>query len=571
MNEETLNSNNPETPKTPVVPVTPKPQKMPLTLKDRIFALVILIYSVLWIDFSLFSSFNLGFTVSTALFFVITLIYFIEKGIKLKVYPIACGILSVLFSVTLTLYDNSFDGFLGFLLVMVLNAFYLTQITDCNTFGNGTFRTVGDVVLNYFITPFAYLGVAIGSLFAKDEEKKNNRSKGIIIGILLAVPVIAVVVPLLVESNPFFEHLLDSVFDSFGEFIAKLILGVALFFPLFTMVFAYKKGLPREMRKEPKESGGHIDSVIVGSFLSVISVVYVIYILTQIAYFFSAFKGILPEGYEFTVAEYARKGFFEMCVVAAINLGLVFLSTLLIRKKEDGNLPAFPKWLNCFICLFTILLIATAISKMVLYITSFGMTRLRIVTSCFMIFLSVVFVLAIIRIFKKDFKYMKGVICALCAVALIMGFCDVDTTIARYNYNAYKNKTLSSIDVKTLGELSDASVPYLAELLKDDDVQVRNAAHNALVDKLFEHYNITCEKHGSDCERTWQNYYYWRDGSTDFDGDICDNSPLCSKAVKAELKEADKFDIRSYNTTTRKAVKILGELSDELLVNYYKY
>ena len=44
--------------------------------------------------------------------------------------------------------------------------------------------------------------------------------------------------------------------------------------------------------------------------LGMISLVYVLYLVSQLAYFSGGFSGILPKGY--TMAEYARRGFFEM-------------------------------------------------------------------------------------------------------------------------------------------------------------------------------------------------------------------------------------------------------------------
>lgn len=551
----------------PVAP--PKKAKIDLTVKDRVFAILIFVFSIFWVDFALFGKFSLGFAIATVVFFVLSLVYLINKGKKVKAYPIFCGILAIASTPIFFLHTSGFDAFGTFVLIMVLFAFYLTQISESNYFLPGTFRTIGDVALNYFLTPFANIPVSLRSLFSKNENKTGNKTKGVLIGILCAVPVIAIVIPLLFASNPFFEKIFSSIFDEFGIFLVKIFLGSLIFVPIFAALFAYNKGLAKPQEKIEKTSNGLVEPLILNSFLSVISVVYVLYLLTQIAYFFSAFKGILPAGYDFTLAEYARKGFFELCVVAAINILLIFLCILLIKKKENGNTPKLTKALATFVCLFTILLIATAISKMVLYIDNFGMTRLRIQTSCFMIFLALVFVYAIIRIFKKNFPYFKFTVSTLCIIVVAVNIFGVNSTIAKYNYNAYKNGKLKTIDVDTLYDLGDASVPYLIKLLDEKDVEIHNQAHNALIDIIFDDYEVKCTVHGSNdeyCERQDRFFYYRRVENQDLT--LAEEGTTCTGTARAEI-DVD-FDIKTFNKEKLTAAKLLNENQDKLLANYFE-
>ena len=186
------------------------------------------------------------------------------------------------------------------------------------------------------------------------------------------------------------------------------------------------------------------------------------------AYFLSAFQGFLPEG-DITVAQYARKGFFEMCVIAVINLMLV-VAAMSLAKKKEGKVGHPIKAVCSFISLFTLVIIATAISKMVLYIGSFGMTILRVTTSAFMVFLAVVFLALMLRIYIRSVNVVKTALLTAAVILLALGVCNVNALCARYNYEAWKNGTLEEIDVGAMYELGDEGVPYLV-LLADCDVQ----------------------------------------------------------------------------------------------------
>ena len=111
-----------------------------------------------------------------------------------------------------------------------------------------------------------------------------------------------------------------------GDPIVLMLKAVAgLIIAPFVVVYAVglRKGYQRFPAAARKIEG--IDAVAVNTFLAVLSAVYLLYLFSQSAYFFSAFRGLLPE--EFTVAEYARRGFFEMSVIAVINFIVVSISS----------------------------------------------------------------------------------------------------------------------------------------------------------------------------------------------------------------------------------------------------
>ena len=221
------------------------------------------------------------------------------------------------------------------------------------------------------------------------------------------------------------------------------------------------------------------------TFLSVICVVYVIYLVSQLAYFFNAFAGLLPK--DFTVAQYARRGFFEMSVVCLINLFLLMVA-LLGAQKKNGKEPGFIRALALFLCIFSLVLIATAMSKIGLYIHSFGMTYLRIITSVFMIFLCVVFVTMGLWIFIRKLPYMKVAVITAVILVILVGFADPARVVAGYNVNAYLTGKLDAIDMDELYMLgSDAVVPYAWELTGDPDTEVSEAAWEILYDHGLAH------------------------------------------------------------------------------------
>jgi hypothetical protein len=188
--------------------------------------------------------------------------------------------------------------------------------------------------------------------------------------------------------------------------------------------------------------------------------VYGVYLFSQLAYFVGGFAGVLPEG--FTMAEYARRGFFEMAALCAINLALIALAVGLVEKGEKT--PLSTRLLCLFIGIVTVFFVITASAKMGMYIGSYGLTRLRVLTEVIMVFLGLATAVVCAWLFVPKMPYMKVIV----IIALVMGaavlWADVDTVVAAYNVGAYQAGTLKSVDVEYLTTLSSGAVPYIAEL-----------------------------------------------------------------------------------------------------------
>lgn len=198
------------------------------------------------------------------------------------------------------------------------------------------------------------------------------------------------------------------------------------------------------------------------------------------------------------MAEYARRGFFEMSIVCAINLALVALS--IGHVKRDPGIPKLTKGLCLFICLFSLILVACSVSKMSLYIGAYGLTRLRVLTSLFMACVAVALVAAAVQLFAPRFPAGKLLVCAVLVVGCVAGWMDVDTQVARYNVNAYLTGQLDTVDIQHLSQLSDGATRYLARLMASSDEEVRASARAAMAMKISEVYHVTIR--GTESEST---------------------------------------------------------------------
>ena len=455
-----------------------RPSKLfPVRKIDAIFALCAMLGSIFAAVCGIFSGYSLGYALSVVLLFALYTVYF-AKSSKFSLYPALCGLLALLNSGVFVCTTNASVRFFTAIATFLLSLVCLDGLLFGDSKGN---RNTLGVFLGAAST-IGKVGFAVGSLFSGKNESRKTIGKALI-GICCALPVLLVVVPLLISSDHAFHGMVHNIFANTFKTALKTIFGliVAPFFVSYG--FSLKAGRVARLKAS---KGRGIENVYVISFLCVISACYLLYLFSQLAYFFSAFQGFLPsEG--ITHAQYARKGFFEMCIIAVINFVLVF-STLLAARKKNGKVCVAIKVLATFISMFTLMIVATAISKMVLYIDAYGMTVLRLTTSAFMVFVSAVFVSLILRIYIRKINVIKVALLAAGCVVLILGTVNVNAVCAKYNYDSYLSGKLDTIDVVALYDLGAEGVPYLVKLASVPEKTVADEARQFLAEAYTDQY-----------------------------------------------------------------------------------
>ena len=461
----------------------PKPL-FDLSKRDIAFAVCGVIVCVLTSVYGIFGGFALGYAVTSVCILFLFAAYFREKG-RVSAFSATCGVLALANTAVFLCTTNGSVRFFGVLTGFLLSLACLDGLAIGGTRGNR-----GTVYLFYkAAATMQHIDVAVKSLFSDHSGNRKTAGK-VLIGLLCAVPVLIVVIPLLRSSDEAFQGMLDRMFDDIGNTVFKVAFGIAL--SVFVVCYGFCLKTGRIVQQKESRFAG-IENVYIVSFLSAISLCYLLYLFSQLAYFFSAFKGFLPNG-GITYAQYARKGFFEMCAIAVINLVLVF-TAMLFARKQAGKVCLPIKLLATFIGAFTLLIISTAISKMVLYIDKYGMTVLRLTTSAFMVFLAVVFISMILRIYIRKINIVKTALITAGCVVLILGTVNVNRVCAWYNYDSYMSGRLKAVDVEAMYNLGDEGIPYIVKLASDKDPSVASSAkkylRNAYLYDYFENVKAT--------------------------------------------------------------------------------
>ena len=233
--------------------------------------------------------------------------------------------------------------------------------------------------------------IAAFSDSAKDPGRGKKRA-GAFLYTLLAVftglILFIIAVNLLMDADPAFEEAAEKVLrflkiDDLEEIVLRLFFAIPIGMYLFGMI----AGDGREKRERLSASSGRIrrafslmhkvPNLAYAIILGVFCAFYLCFFILQGSYLFGAFLGKLPEG--FIVSEYARQGFFELCRVTALNFALLWIVTQTGSKPARNHL--WTKALCIVLIVESMLFAAVAFAKLILYISSFGFTPLRLESS----------------------------------------------------------------------------------------------------------------------------------------------------------------------------------------------
>ncbi len=183
------------------------------------------------------------------------------------------------------------------------------------------------------------------------------------------------------------------------------------------------------------------------------------------------------------VAAYARQGFFELCIVAFINLSLLAGASLLTRGTR------YITHLGVAFSLVTLILSALAWSRLTWYVHLFGLTIDRVLAGTFLLGLAVVFLAIILRA-KYRFSIMRVASFTASAMLLVLLLSGPQGHIASYNAERYLAGTLRHFDTSVLFEAGVQGVGVALRLREhplDSDVQheidifLRTAATSAFM------------------------------------------------------------------------------------------
>ncbi|HEX6499806.1 MAG TPA: DUF4173 domain-containing protein [Micromonosporaceae bacterium] len=188
--------------------------------------------------------------------------------------------------------------------------------------------------------------------------------------------------------------------------------------------------------------------------LTALDLLFGAFVLVQSAVLFGGERHVLTTA-GLTYAQYARSGFWQLLVVTGLTLLVLAGAVRWAPRADEGDRTVVRVLLGVLAGL-TLVIVASALYRMVVYADAYGLTRLRVLVFACELWLGTIFVMVLVAGIRLRAPWLPRAVVAAGVFALLsLAAVDPDRTIAAWNLDHGK------VDVVYLRDLSADAVPAL--------------------------------------------------------------------------------------------------------------
>lgn len=309
-------------------------------------------------------------------------------------------------------------------------------------------------------------------------------------GVLLAIPPVLVFGALFASADPAFERAVGALIPDIELLPAHLAL-VGFFgwvgAGLLSGLFPGRRNNPLDAYEPPK-LGMEILTA-----LGLVAALFAAFVAIQFSYFFggaSAIEGVSG----LTVAEYARRGFFELVAVAGLVTVLLLAASASI---DDAGHRTFRLLAGLLVGLVMVVIVSAGL-RLRLYVEAFGLTDARYYAAAIMAWIAVTLILFAVTILRdRPRRFAAGALVAGILAVAALTFLNPDAAVARTNIDRAVDAE-TAVDTDYLASLSADAVPVILPAVFDGSVAMAPEDRCAMARTLIRRWGpdmVTEESH----------------------------------------------------------------------------
>ncbi len=247
---------------------------------------------------------------------------------------------------------------------------------------------------------------------------------------------------------------------------------------LFALCAAWSAAAPRRWDRIEVKPGRARRRVEWALPLVVLAALFAAFNAVQLTVLFGGYGKVLDKT-GLTYAEYARQGFWQLLVVTVLTVVVIALALRWAPRGTERDRLLVRSVLGT-ICVLTLVVVASALRRMDLYVDAYGLTRLRISVAGVELWLGLLIVLVMAAGLFGARWLPRAVVVSAAASVLVFGLVSPDALIADQQVSRYQST--GKIDLAYLRNLSADAVPELDRLPEPQ----RSCALEKIVEHLYE-------------------------------------------------------------------------------------
>ena len=422
----------------------------------------------------LFYGKDLGISLPLFVFLVVGVLLFvaIKSDVRAASHNLWLLLPLLFFAVMVAIRDNRFLTFLNVLAVAMSLAYLFLYYAAGRV---GETGLTAAVLLPAFAAAKGLLAAVPMVTDATDVPRVlrdgPSRLAPVARGGLLATPLLLLFTCLLASADVIFANQLLGVFNPDNIRAIFSLAGRVLF--IFAISWTTAGGLALALNRRDAAAAldrrfarlgryrflGFTEST---TLLVLVNTLFLAFVIVQFRYLFAGDVNVDLAGLSY--AEYARRGFFELLIVAILSLGVILGLEALTFRESKRQLKSF-NFLSSLMILLVVVMLASAFRRMRLYEAAFGYTELRLTVYVFMIWLGIFFLWFLVGLWRRPERFGLGALVVAMGFLATLNLLNPDAFIVRQNVARYWAG--GDLDIPYLHSLSADAVPALVGTMSD--------------------------------------------------------------------------------------------------------
>ena len=297
--------------------------------------------------------------------------------------------------------------------------------------------------------------IGFGDMWSATRVVRSNQAvPALFRGILISIPIIIFFALLFSSADARYEQSLNAIF----EIDPTLIVGHTF----YTILFAWLAAALLFMFFFPEmhESGSGLDtdfttkwSIELFVVLLSTNAMFLSYVIVQLGYLFGGFEHMVAVD-DMTVAQYARRGFFEAATAAALAIAMLLIVDELRAKSSPAQNGVF-KGLGVSLVGLSCAVVASGVQRIVVYRHVFGLTEDRFYVFGILVWMIGVLIWLAISILRgRPRGFVVG--------SVVWGYACLFAVVC-INPHGY----IARVNLERAADGADLDAPYLATLSAD--------------------------------------------------------------------------------------------------------
>jgi hypothetical protein len=323
----------------------------------------------------------------------------------------------------------------------------------------------------------------------RTEGGDSGARRRIALSVLASVALLAVFIPLLSGADATFAHLVASMFPDldpgtfFGRTLAFCVAGLGVVGACYLLAAP-----PPRADEDAPRGGGTAHRVEWALPLGVLVALFAMFVTVRLVVLFGG-GDYMRRTSGLTAADYARGGFWQLCVTTVLTLALVGAALRWAPNSTKAD-RAWQRALLGALSGLSLVLVASALSRMWTYQQAYGFTVLRLLVEVCELWLGAVFVLVLVSLVRLRPAWLPRAAVGAAVIALLaLAVLDPERFIADRNIDRAEDGM--PLDVRYLSGFSADIVPAAERLPEPQRSCVLRAVAARLDDDGWTAWNLS--------------------------------------------------------------------------------